>query len=150
MCKCEECIGDGGARSDQQYELPPCSADLATVSKYMMYSYFTWCVGCRCQLFLASVEEKARGWGLRVRPLPLLKPLPFPSDAKTLFVELRQLVYLVVTATPHPQFTDNYYILQVATTGDDPAIPQCFYMAISLEEIEPKEAVLNHMRAITG
>eukprot|EP00731_Ephydatia_muelleri_P030466 Em0021g989a len=103
----------------------------------------------QCQLFLASIEEKARAQGLRVRPLPLLKPLPFPSDTKTLFVELQPLAYLVVTASPHPQFTDTYYILQVAATGDDVAIPQCFFVATSLEEIEPKEAVFSHMRAIT-
>ena len=104
----------------------------------------------RCQLFLASIEEKARGRGFRVRPLPLLKPLPFPADTKTLFVELQPLAYLVVTATPHPQFTDNYYMLQVAAAGGDVAIPQCFFVATSLEEIDSKEAMLSHMRAVTG
>lgn len=88
--------------------------------------------------------------GLRVRSVPLLKPLPFPPDTKTLFVELQPLAYLVVAATPHPQFTDNYYVLQVAATGDDVTIPQCFLVATSLDDIEPREAVLNHMRAIMG
>ena len=135
--------------AENKNALPAQLTMLQLVMIFCPLAYDVMVVLRRCQLFLASVEEKACEQGLRVRSVPLLKPLPFPPDTKTLFVELQPLAYLVVAATPHPQFTDSYYVLQVAT-GDEVTVPQCFFAATNLDEIDPTQAVLSHMKAITG
>ena len=114
------------------------------------------CILCRCQLFLTYLAEKASELGRAVSwSLPLHPPLPLRASP-LLFVQIQPLAYLIVGVDEG--LVDHYHLLQMVPTltlpqtamdtGD--TVPQSFYTATSLLELDPAELQTHHLPAILG